>query len=128
MAYNALELRLLKALDFGKQSLELRLEGGPVITRAFVDYVGIAVYDSTLRRSISPHTGLYGRVFADYYVVDAEIAGRPNQSGARFEAGVRLMGKRGALDLFGGYEKVVDAYPLDRQSREWAFAGFRLVN
>jgi hypothetical protein len=128
VAYNALELRLLRRLDFGRQSLELRLEGGPVVARAFVDYVGIAVYDSTLRRNVSPHTGVYGRVYADYYAVDPELAGRPNQSGARVEAGVRLTGKRGALDLFGGYEKVVDAYALDRQSREWAFAGFRLVN
>jgi hypothetical protein len=128
VAYNALELRLLKFLDFGKQTLELRLEGGPVVARAFVDYVGMAVYESTLRRTISPHTGIYGRVFADYYAVDSEVAGRPNQSGARIEAGLRLTGKHGAIDLFGGYEKVVDAYPHDRQARQWAFAGFRLVN
>ena len=128
VAYNALELRLMRYLEFGKQTLALRLEGGPVIARAFVDYVGMAVYDSTLRRRVSPHTGVYGRVSADYYAVDPDVAGRSNQSGARVEAGVRLTGKRGALDLFGGYEKVVDAHPLDRQSREWAFAGFRLVN
>jgi hypothetical protein len=128
IAFNALELRLLRRLDFGKQSLAIRLEGGPVIARAFVDYLGMAVFDSTLRRQVSPHTALYGRAYTDYYAVDRDIADRPNQAGARFEAGVRLTGRGGALDLFGGYERVVDAYPLDRQSREWAFAGFRLVN
>ena len=99
------------------------------MARAFVDYRGIGVFDSTLRRQLSPRTGVYGRLYADYYAHRSrQIAGRSNQSGARFEAGFRVTGRGGALDLFGGYEKVVDAYPLDRQSREWAFAGFRLVN
>ena len=128
IAFNALELRLLRQVDFGKQSLSIRLEGGPVIARAFVDYLGMAVFDSTLRRQVSPHTALYGRAYTDYYAVDRDIADRPNQAGARLEVGVRLTGKGGALDLFGGFERVVDAHPLDRQSREWAFAGFRLVN
>lgn len=128
VAFNALELRLLQRADLGKQTLELRLEAGPVVARAFVDYLWMGVYDGTLRRQVSPRAAVYGRVYTDYFVVDREIADRPNQSGARFEGGVRLSGKAGALDLFGGYERVVDAYPLDRQSRQWAFAGFRLVN
>jgi hypothetical protein len=128
IAWNALELRLLKHVDFGKQALDLRVEGGPVVARAFVDYLWTGAFDSTLRRTMSPHTQVYGRAAADAFGVDPELAGRRNQSGARFEAGVRLTGKGGALDLFGGYERVVDAYPIDRQYREWAFAGFRLVN
>jgi hypothetical protein len=40
---------------------------------------------------------------------------------------VRLLGTGGAIDLFAGYEKVIDADPLDRQARRWAFAGFRLL-
>jgi hypothetical protein len=32
------------------------------------------------------------------------------------------------LELFAGYERVVDADPLDRQPRRWAFGGFRVVN
>jgi hypothetical protein len=128
IAWNAAELRLLRQFDLGKQTLTLRVEGGPVAAHAFVDYDALGVFDATLRRPLSPRTGVYGRVYADYYVVDAEVAGRSNQNGGRFEAGLRITGKAGGLDLFGGYEKVVDAYPLDRQSKQWAFAGFRLVN
>jgi hypothetical protein len=128
IAFNALELRLLRHVNFGRESLDIRVEGGPVIARAFVDYLFMGVFDSTFRRQMSPRTGVYGRIYSDYYVVDPDVAGRHNQAGARFEGGLRLTGKGGALDLFGGYEQVVDAYPLDRQSRQWAFAGFRLVN
>ena len=128
IAWNLVEARVMRRLEMGKQALDVRVEGGRVAARAFVDYVWIGALDSTLRRTISPHTGVYGRVFTDTYIVDREIAGRRNQAGARVELGIRVTGGAGALDLFGGYERVVDAYPLDRQSRQWAFAGFRLVN
>ena len=36
--------------------------------------------------------------------------------GGRIEAGIRLNGRGGAMELFAGYEKRVDADPLDRQS------------
>jgi hypothetical protein len=128
VAYNALELRLMRRLDLGRQSLDVRIEGGPVIARAFVDYEWIGMFDTTFRHRVSPHTAIYGRAFLENYGVDPDIIGRGTQHGARLEAGVRLTGRGGAFDLFGGYERVVDAFPLDRQSRQWAFAGFRLAN
>jgi hypothetical protein len=128
VAYNALELRLLRHVDLGARTLDLRLEGGPVVARAFVDYRWIGMFDTTLRQRLTPRTSWYGRAFMEHYGVDPDIAGRGTQNGARLEAGIRLTGRAGALDLFGGYEHVVDAYPLDRQTRQWAFAGFRLVN
>jgi hypothetical protein len=128
IAWNVAGLRLLRQLQRGKQTITLRLEGGPVIARAYVDYGAIGLFDATIRRPLSPRTALYGRVYADYYVTDPDVVGRSNQNGGRFEAGLRISGKGGGLDLFGGYEKVVDAYPLDRQPKQWAFAGFRLVN
>jgi hypothetical protein len=128
ISMNAVELRLLHRFELGRQSLAVRLEGGPVTARAFLDYSGKGVFDSTLRRAMSPRISVYGRVYGDYYLVDPDVAGRTNQSGGRLEAGLRLTGKGGAFDVFGGYEKVVDAYPLERRAREWAFVGFRLAN
>jgi hypothetical protein len=32
------------------------------------------------------------------------------------------------MELFAGYERRADAYPLDRRPLHWALAGFRLVN
>ncbi|MGE3512645.1 MAG: hypothetical protein AB7N65_27590 [Vicinamibacterales bacterium] len=47
---------------------------------------------------------------------------------ARIEVGVRLIGDAAAIELFGGFERRVDAYPLDWAPRRWALAGFRLVS
>jgi hypothetical protein len=44
------------------------------------------------------------------------------------EAGVRLNGRAGAIELFAGFERRIDADPLDRQTQQWAMAGFRLVH
>jgi hypothetical protein len=41
---------------------------------------------------------------------------------------VRVGGPGGAIELFAGYAKVVDADPLDRQPAQWAFAGFRVID
>src|SRR4030095_2690231 len=64
IAWNAVEWRLLRQFEPGKQTLSLRVEGGPVVARAFVDYTAMGVFDATLRRPLSPRTSLYGRVYA----------------------------------------------------------------
>jgi hypothetical protein len=127
IAFNALELRAMKQVSLGGNVVGLRLEGGPVVARAYVDYDWMAVGEATLRRQISPHVNLYGLLRADAYGVDRQIFERKNQNGGRFELGLRLSGKGGAIDLFGGYERVVDAYQFDLLPMTWAFAGFRLV-
>ena len=50
------------------------------------------------------------------------------QTGVLLEAGVRVNGRAGALEIFAGYENRVDADPLDRQSRRWGLVGFRLLS
>ena len=128
VAMNALELRVMRQFDLGSSTLALRLEGGPVIARAFVDYDSMAVGEATLRRPLTLHTGVFGRVYTDHYGVKKSLHGRSSQHGGRVEAGLRLAGTGGSLELFGGYERVVDAYQLDLLAQRWAFAGFRLVN
>ena len=65
--------------------------------------------------------------------------GKPSATQIRFfnaneggvaEAGVRLKGSAsgGVLELFMGFEKRVDAYELERDSRRWVLAGFRLLS
>jgi hypothetical protein len=128
IAMNVAEARVLRQVDIGTATLALRADGGPVIARAYVDYSWLVVGEALLRRPLTPHVGLLARAHTDIYGVDHAIAGRSRQQGGRLEAGVRLAGTRGALELFGGYERVVDAYPLGRQPMRWAFAGFRIVN
>ena len=86
------------------------------------------------RPSTSPCAIRFGRRwrstdagFGQTYGVDEEIAGRGQQWGGRLEAGVRLRGAGGAMELFVGFERMIDADPLDRITRQWALAGFRLT-
>ena len=74
---------------------------------------------STSRRAVRSRRrfGVYGRGFGETFGVDEEIAGRGQQWGGRFEAGVRFSGPGGALELFGGFERMIDADPLDRTTR-----------
>jgi hypothetical protein len=108
-------------------TVDLRGELRKVIQRSFMDYEWIGAADATVRHPLNSHVSLYGRGSAETYLVDETIAGRDRQDGGRIEAGIRMRGTRGAFDLFAGYERVVDADPLDRTARRWAFAGFRLV-
>jgi hypothetical protein len=60
--------------------------------------------------------------------VNRALARRDRQNGGRLEGGVRIAGRSAGLELFAGYERVVDADPIDRLPRRWAFAGLRVVN
>jgi hypothetical protein len=56
------------------------------------------------------------------------VANRTTQTGGLFEAGLRINGRGGIMELFVGAEKRVDAYPLDRQPEHWLLTGFRLLS
>ena len=72
--------------------------------------------------------GWFGRARGDWFSVDKNVAGRQSQQGGNVEAGIRIGGPGGVIELFAGYAKVFDADPVDRQSKQWALAGFRLLD
>jgi hypothetical protein len=127
IADNSLGPRVMRRFQSAATTIDVRGDLRKVIARAYVDYDWIGVADVTVRRPLNSHAALYGRGVAETYLIDQAIAGRDRQNGGRIEAGVRLKGSGAAMDLFAGYERVVDADPLDRTARRWAFAGFRLV-
>jgi hypothetical protein len=132
IAMNVLEARLLRQFAVRATTIDVRANVGKVLQRAYVDYTWIGDLDVTARRRLTPRLGAYGRIFGELYGVDTQddppLPRRDAQRGGRIEAGVRLSGRGGALELFAGYERVIDADPFDRQPRQWPFAGFRLVN
>jgi len=81
----------------------------------------------TLRRQVSPRVGLYGQGNWQTVGVDFELAGRRRQAGGRVEAGVLLSGVGGGIELYSGFERMIDADPISREPRDWVFAGFRLM-
>jgi hypothetical protein len=128
VAENSLGVRLLGQLGSGgATTLDLRLDARKVIAQAYVDYTGMGDADVILRHAFNPGVGIYGRAYGELITVDRAVANRASQTGGRGEVGARFSGSGGALELFGGVERVINADPLDRTARSWAFVGFRLI-
>ncbi len=127
VAMNSLGGRLMQRVERDPTALDIRIDLRKVIAQAYVDYTWIGDADLTVHRQVSALATIYARAYGEVYVVDRPIAGRGRQAGGRAEAGVRLLGGAGSVELFAGYERMVDADPLDRIPRQWAFAGFRVV-
>lgn len=128
ISVNYLGGRVLRRLPLGTGTFDVWADLGRMVNRAYVDYTWRGRVNLVARRSMSPRLGVFGRAFGEAYGVDPRVAGRKGQQGGRLEGGVRLTGRGTAVELFAGFERVVDADPLDREPRRWAFAGFRVIN
>jgi hypothetical protein len=128
VAWNLLGGRFLHHGSRGTTTFDLALDGGWVSQRAFVDYDWITGGQFQVRHPINAYVGIFGHAEGQLFLVDQERFGRGHQEGARIEAGIRLNGKGGVMELFGGYETRPDAHPLDRTSQQWFLAGLRLLS
>ena len=127
VAENSLGPRVMRRVGDDARSLDIRVDVRKVIARAYDDYTWIEQLDLTARRRLSNRSSLYGRGYGELIQVDSALANRGNQRGGRVEAGVKVQGHGGAMEFFAGGEQVIDADPLDRTPRRWAFIGFRLL-
>ena len=112
----------------GGITVDADLEGGYTVEHAYVDYTWIGEAHVLVRHSISDRLGVFAHGSGQAFGVDGSVPVRGAQTGGLIEAGVRLNGRAGAIELFAGFEKRVDADPLDRQSQHWGLAGFRLLS
>ncbi|HUR35695.1 MAG TPA: hypothetical protein VM032_17950 [Vicinamibacterales bacterium] len=130
VAENSLGPRLMRRLGSNEGALDVRIDVRKVIARAYDDYTWIEELELVGRRQVTRRAGIYLRGYGQLIQVDPAVAGRSQQRGGRVEAGVRLQGLSpggAAMELFGGGEQVIDADPLDRLPRRWAYVGFRLL-
>ena len=93
-----------------------------------MDYTWLGELNVLVRHSVSPRIGIFGHGRLQLFGVNEAVANRGTQTGALFEAGVRLGGRGGVMELYLGYERRVDAYPLERAPQHWGLAGLRLVS
>jgi len=128
VAWNLLGGRILQQLKVGDLIVDADLEGGKIVQHSYADYDWIGELHLQVRKPLSDRVSAYGRAGGQWIGVTGEIVDRGRQVGGNAEVGLRVNGKAGALELFAGVERRVDADPLDRQPQDWAIAGFRLVS
>jgi hypothetical protein len=128
IAWNVLGGRMLHQVVIRGVTIDIDLEGGKVVQHAYVDYKWIGELRAQVARPLNQRVGIYGRGDAQWFGMTGEVADRGSQAGGELEAGLRVNGRAATLELYVGVERRVDAYPLDRQPRNWALAGFRLLS
>ena len=128
VAMNMIGARALKHLDTGGTTVDLDLEGGFILQHSFVDYSWIGELHVQARHPINDHVAVYSRGMGQLIGTDGSIPDRGTLAGGFVEAGVRIKGTGATMELFAGFERRIDAYPLDRMPKQWALAGLRLVS
>jgi hypothetical protein len=128
IAWNVLGARVLHQAAIRGTRIDVDLEGGKVVQHAYVDYDWTAGLHLQASRPVANRLRVFGRARAEWFGVTGEVLGRGRQAGGAVEAGLHVKGGAGALELFAGFERRVDADPFDRQPQNWAIAGFRLLS
>ena len=122
-----LGVRILRRAEVGGTTFDIQGGVGHVTQRAYVDYVWTANADVVVRRPISSHLVAYAHGMGELFGVDSQSS-RGTQQDGRLEAGIRINGVAGGLELFAGIERRIDANQIDQQPRRWTLAGFRIVS
>ena len=130
VAWNAAGVRVLKRVTRDTTTFDIDAELSRAVAKAFVDYTWIGELNLSLRRPVNDHVVFFVQGSGKLFAVDGSVPDRGTQTGGVAEAGVRLKGPAtgAVLELFLGFEKRVDAYELERDSRRWVLAGFRLLS
>ena len=104
--------------------IELRGNVRKVIARAYVDYTWMADVDLIVQADWRPQSRpVRAELRPDHHRrQDDRRAWQPG--GGRVEAGVQLNGVEGAMELFVGAERVIDADQLDRVPRAGPLSAF----
>jgi len=128
IAWNELGGRALHRAVLGATTVDVDLEGGRAVQHSFVDYTWFGELNLLVRHTLTDHVSVFGHGSGQLFAVDEAVAHRGTQIGGLIEGGIRLNGRAGAIELFAGYEKRVDADPIDRLPQHWGLAGFRLLS
>jgi hypothetical protein len=128
IAWNDLGLQVQHTARRGRWLWQLRGAALGTVARGFVDYRGDLGATVGFRRMLSPVAGIIGSGGGHLRLVTGSPLDRGHQTGARAELGVRLEGRAAAVEIVGGAERRVDADPFEFATRQWAFAGLRIIS
>jgi hypothetical protein len=127
IAWNVLGVRAMRRVPIDDTTIDVTVGGGKVVQHSTVDYKWTGDLDLLVRHPLNERVGLFARGTGEIFLIDSTLSDRGRQLGGKVEAGVRLNGPRGAVELFAGYERRIDAAPLEFLGHDWTLAGFRLL-
>lgn len=127
IAWNVLGVRVMRRVTLSGTTADITVGGGRIVQHSSVDYTWTGNLDLLIRCPVNERVGVFLRGTGEVFDTDPELTKRGRQQGGKAEAGVRIDGRGGALELFAGYERRIDADPIDGQSHNWGLVGFRLV-
>ena len=110
----------------GTTRVDGEIEISRAMQQAYVDYAWISRARVSWRHAIAPAVALTATAAGEVIGVTGEPA-RDRVCGGRVEAGVRIRGGAAALEAFAGYERRIDAYPIDRFRVRFFTVGVRIA-
>ena len=128
IAWNVLGVRALRRFEVSTMTFDLQGGAGTVTEHAYVDYAWTADVDLIVRHPVSSRASLFAHGSGELYGIDASLSSRGTQSEGRVEAGVQIRGGAAAVELVAGFERRIDADPINFQAQRWVFAGFRVLS
>jgi hypothetical protein len=129
VAWNSIGVAAERSIARGGTQLRGRVNVAKVFQHTFNDYSWSAWLTVEARRPAARRLELYAKGAGGLLGVDGRAAApRDRQCGARLEAGTRVLGAKGGVDVYLAYERRIDGYPLAPTRTRWVEFGFRLGN
>ena len=103
------------------------IEISKAMQQAYVDYDWISRAKLSWWRPLTSVAAVRVRATGEVVGVKHGIVRNERVCGGRIEGSLQLRGRAAILEVFGGYERRIDAYPTDRFRVRWFTAGARVV-
>lgn len=126
VAWNSIGVAASRVFERGGTNVQARLDLAHVFQHTYNDYTWTAWLTLAADRRLSSRVSAFARANGGFQGVDRKVANRDRLCGARIESGVHVTGVRGGVDVFVGYERRLDGYPLSFQRTRWVEWGVRV--
>lgn len=126
VAWNSIGVAASREFSMGANDVRARLDLAHVFQHTYNDYTWTAWLTLAAERPVGSRASLFARANGGFQGVDRKVADRDRLCGARIETGLHLKGVRGGVDVFVGYERRLDGYPLSYQRARWLEWGVRV--
>lgn len=127
ISWNTIGARAQSAWTRGADHIRGEVELSRAMQQAYVDYTWISRARVQWRRPLNAVVATHASATGEVVGVQHGVVRDQRVCGGRIEGGVQVRGGAATLEVFGGYERRIDAYPTDRFRVRWFTVGARIV-